>query len=147
MRYSGLRTHEIPKKTDKCIVKLLLLCIATQFSFASPVGTIVQIVHRVPMGQNSPAPIREFYVDLGLKHGIKEGETLVVSRTHPVLQAVSGQSAPLIRLSIGEATVVRSSDFVSLARLKRLSDPSTIPNMNYTNFMLGDQVAQLRTEN
>ncbi len=126
---------------------LVLLCFAAGLALASQSGTIVQITHRLPLSANDKAPNRDFYVDLGTKHGLKEGDTVTISRIIPVIQSVSGQPAQLIRLALGDGTVVRTADFVSLVRKKNSIDPSQLPAMNYLNFMLGDQVAQLQSTN
>lgn len=93
-------------------------------------------------GAEKPLP-RDFYVDLGAKHGLKEGDKIQVSRLIPVMQSMSGQPASLVRLPMGEAAVLRVSDFVSLARTTQLVPPSQLPSMNYYQFMLGDTVTSL----
>ncbi|MBI1861231.1 MAG: hypothetical protein HYR96_09975 [Deltaproteobacteria bacterium] len=121
----------------------ILLGLLSASSEAAPSGTIVQIAHRLPMsGAEKPLP-RDFYVDLGAKHGLKEGDKIQVSRLIPVMQSMSGQPASLVRLPMGEAAVLRVSDFVSLARTTQLVPPSQLPSMNYYQFMLGDTVTSL----
>lgn len=96
---------------------------------------------------NEKEPSRDFYVDLGTRQGIKEGDTLEVSRQFPVLYSMSGQPWQLIQLVLGEATVIATGESVSLVRTKRLVDASKLPATNYRQFMVGDVVSNLRAQN
>lgn len=113
---------------------------------ASPSGTIIQIAYKVPMS-NERSETRDFFVDLGSRHGVSIGDTLEISRQFSVLHSLSGQPWHFIRLVVGEATVIANSDFVSLARATKLVDPSRLPATNYHQFMLGDLVSNLRAQN
>ena len=50
--------------------------------------------------------------------------------------ALSGQPSNIVKIILGEVTVIRTSDFVSIARLKKLAEPEGLPVMNYYQFML-----------
>ena len=108
-------------------------------------GSVIQLTHRVPMASNDRASTRDFFVDLGARHGVRTGDTLEVSRTIPIWDSINGQFSHTFRLVLGEATVVATSENVSLAREKQLVDPLQLPAMNYHKFMLGDIVSILHT--
>lgn len=124
-----------------------MLCVASTLTEAAQSGSIVQFIRRIPMSAREPTPPREYLIDLGLKHGIRGGDTLSVTRLLGVVHAQSGQPTHIIRLPLGEVSVVSASDFVSLVRTKRMEDPDRLPAINYRVFMLGDQVLPLQSGN
>lgn len=133
----------LPVFLNFLVFLVFLLFLMSPLAAANPSGTIIQISHRLPMSASEIKPPRDFYMDLGAKHGVKDGDRIQVSRLVPVMQTMSGQPSHLVQFVLGEATVLKTSDFISLARTLNLVDSKQLPAMNYYQFMLGDSVRSL----
>ncbi len=118
-----------------------LLLAATLFSKSLQAGgAIVQISHRLAMKSGEVTP-KDFFLDIGLKDGLREGDLVQVYRWVPVMDAYSGRPYHLLRVRLGELRLQRVGEAVSLARIHKVSDPNELPAMDSPSFMLGDQVA------
>jgi hypothetical protein len=96
------------------------------------------------MQANEPAPPKEYFVDIGARDGVREGDLLEVSRSIPVVEAQTAGSFHVMKVVLGEVKVTLVGETSALARVERLRPPSELPPMEFFSFVLGDQV-ELKT--
>lgn len=90
------------------------------------------------MSYSEPPAGRDFYVNLGTRHGIRPGDKLLVQRTVSSSDAVLDQSIHLIPVILGEMLVVAVGETACIAHLD--SQANALPYFQYTGFMVGDDV-------
>jgi hypothetical protein len=121
------------------ILWILALVLSSAASAATQ-GVIIQVARRLAMQANEPAPPKEYFVDIGARDGVREGDTLEVSRSIPVVEAQTAGSFHVMKVVLGEVKVTLVGETSSLARVLRLKPPSELPPMEFFSFVLGDQV-------
>jgi hypothetical protein len=124
------------------LIPLTFLFFLSALSVATE-GTIVQVSRNLRMSAAETAPPKEFYIDLGLRDGIRSGDLLAVSRWVGVSDALTGEPR-LLKVELGELVVVRAGESTSVTRLSRTTDPKDLPVMEYRTFMVGDIVSSRR---
>ncbi len=92
------------------------------------------------MQANEPTPAKEFFIDIGARDGVREGDTLEVSRSIPVVEAQTAGSFHEMKVILGEIKVTLVGQTSSLARVQRIKPPAELPPMEFFSFVLGDQV-------
>ena len=118
----------------------LIILLACPVLNATPAGQIIQISRKLRLSPKEPLPEKEFYIDLGSRDGIREGDILSVGRKVPVVDATHGADWHLLQTDLGELKVILVGETLSLARVQRVREPAELPPVDYTQFMLGDEV-------
>jgi hypothetical protein len=130
-------------------VKTFVILSALLFSFcdalgAANPGTLIQVTRRLRMSFNDPVPPKDFFIDLGTRNGVKVGDVFEVSRHLPVNNALSGSPWHLMRIVLGEIRIYAVGESTAVGRAEIEREPSSLPAMDYSVFMVGDEV-QLKT--
>lgn len=115
----------------------LVVALLTEVAAA---GTIVSVGRRLRMTNAEPLPPKDFYVDLGQREGLREGDVLTVSRQIVNVHDRVGSPTARIRITLGELTVIAVGEGGSYARQASLRAPSELPFMDSPGFMTGDEV-------
>ncbi len=92
------------------------------------------------MQANEPQPPKEYFVDIGARDGVREGDTLEVFRNIPVVEAQTAGSFHMMKVLLGEVKVTLVGETSSLARVQKLRAPQELPPMEFYSFVLGDLV-------
>lgn len=92
------------------------------------------------MQANEPAPPKEFFIDIGSRDGLREGDLLEVSRKIPVVEAQTAGSFHIMKVVMGEVKVTLVGETSALARVHRIKAPTELPPLEFNSFVLGDQV-------
>jgi hypothetical protein len=121
------------------ITTCLSLFLPSVVSYASS-GSIVQVSHRLQMSSKEPVPPKDFYIDLGMNDGVKEGDVFSVYRTVNVVNMVNGYSPNLMRVPLGELKIFLVGEYTSIARMANRIAEADLPVLDYPDFMLGDVV-------
>lgn len=85
-------------------------------------------------------PPKDFFIDIGSREGIRDGDILTVYRVMPVINGLAGTPYHLMRVPLGELRVMTTGEAVSMGRLHVQRDINEMPAMVSQQFMLGDQV-------
>lgn len=128
---------------DKSVVKhlFLLLVLSHSFSlFATNHGNIIQVTRKLRMSYREPLPPKEFYFDLGVRDGLKEGDIVEVFRMIPVVNSMSGGAWHLMRVTLGQMRITFVGESTSIGRSVNDREPASLPSVDYQSFMIGDQV-------
>ena len=123
----------------KPIFFLLLIGICPSLLAVSQ-GEIIQVTRRLQMRSEDPKPPKEFYINLGSRNGVREGDILEVNRSVSVLHAGVGDEAYLLPTVMAELKVVLVGENVSLAREYESRQPAQLPPLDNLSVMLGDEV-------
>lgn len=92
------------------------------------------------MSAKEPVPAKEFYIDLGMNDGVKEGDVFSVYRTVNVINMVNGYSPNLMKVPLGEIKIILVGEFTSIGRTLNRVAEADLPVLDYPDFMLGDVV-------
>jgi hypothetical protein len=90
------------------------------------------------MSYSEPPAGRDFYINLGTRHGVRPGDRLLVQRTVSSSDSVSDQSIHLIPVVLGEMLVVAVGETACIAHQDSLA--SALPFFQYPGFMVGDDI-------
>jgi len=123
------------------IVAYLLLCwILPINGYAAKPGSILNVSHALRMSSSEPEPARDYFVDLGARDGLKEGDVLTVSRQLYVGSANWSGPNHLIRVALGEVKVITLGETASIARAVGTRPAAELPSLDYPGFLIGDAV-------
>jgi hypothetical protein len=92
------------------------------------------------MQANEPAPPKEYFVDIGARDGVRDGDVLEVSRKVPVVEAQTAGSFHVLKVVLGEVKVTLVGETSAVARVHHIKPPTELPPMEFFSFVLGDQV-------
>lgn len=92
------------------------------------------------MTNAEPLPPKDFYIDMGARDGLKEGEILTVYRLLPVVNALVGAPHNILRVPLGEVKVTILGESSAATRVHTQRDLAELPALDPQSFMLGDQV-------
>jgi len=105
-------------------------------------GAIIQVQRKIRMSDADPLPPKEYFVDLGSRDGVQAGEQLEVYRTIPVVNGHSGGPWHVLRVKIGDLRIDYVGETSSLAREVEGRDIASLPPLETSSFMLGDEVSR-----
>ena len=92
------------------------------------------------MTSAEPLPLKDFYLDIGRRDGLKEGDLVTVVREFPVLNQATGQPTQLMKIPLGQLKVVALGASHCFARIQEARPPSELPAMESFSIMVGDEV-------
>lgn len=118
---------------------LFTLTLISHNSFAAQ-GNIIQVSRKLRMSYREPNPPKEFYVDLGSRDGLKEGDIIEVFRMIPVVNSMSGGAWHLMRVTLGQLRVTFLGESTAIGRSVNDREPASLPSVEYQAYMIGDQV-------
>jgi hypothetical protein len=107
-----------------------------------PSGTIIQVQRKIRMSDHEPLSPKEYFIDMGSRDGLSEGEVLQVFRYVPVINGQSGGPWHVLRVNIGSLRVAFVGETSSLAREEEGRSLASLPPLEYHTFMMGDEVAR-----
>jgi|GEM_PF-1661920 len=107
-------------------------------------GSIIQVSRPVHLSSRQPKAQKQYFIDVGERHGIRQGATLEVYRVIPVLNEMTGSAGPVHRLRIGDLRVVSVSESVAVGEVEQYRAPNELAGAEYLSFMLGDEVQMKR---
>jgi len=119
---------------------LIGLLLHSTSSFSRDLGNIIQVQRKIRMSDAEPISPKEYFVDMGSRDGLKEGESLEVYRSIPVINGQGGGPWHLMRVKIGDLRVAHVGETSALAREEQGRNIASLPPMEYQTFMLGDEV-------
>jgi len=125
-------------------VRHLFILILVVLSFDASAASIVQVSRRLRMSSKEPLPAKDFFFDLGVKDGLRDGDVVAVYRELPVMNGLAGMPEHLLRVPMGEIRVVTAGERVSVGRVHTAREAADLPAMESQSFMMGD-VVQLKS--
>lgn len=127
---------------------LSLICVAALLALPRPGSAAEAVVYSVykgvDLGEGFDPPQRDYYVNLGTQHGVREGSVLDVYRK---LATYDLQTQKLFRdmvLPVGKLKVIHAEGQASIARLEGLVPSATGPSLSPRAVIVGDVVRPAR---
>ena len=117
----------------KLLTGVLLLC------FVSPLyakGSVLQIQRNLRMSHSDPVPDKLFFVDLGSKDGMKEGDLLWVQRSIPVVNVAAGTAEEILLVRVGQLKITHVGEHTAMAE----GLPFHGPGLRGETILVGDSV-------
>jgi len=114
---------------------------------ARPVEFVVYEVHQnLSLGGSLSTSSKEYYVNFGLEHGVKNGDLLQVSRRVPTYDLINQQFYREVVFPIARLRVIHSDLGASVCRLERILSDDSAVSISPKSVMVGDLVrpTQLR---
>ena len=127
------------RKINLHLLAIILLLFTATMSFAKD-DIIYSITQDSPMGTPNEEIKKNFYLDMGEQHGIKEGSTVDVFRKISRLDPYQSKKRFNYTVKIGELNIIHSEENTSIASLNNLSTKSSPLLFEINNFMIGDTV-------
>ncbi|MBY0371580.1 hypothetical protein K2X33_12910 [bacterium] len=122
----------------KLKIAFLLACLVCPAFGAA--GSILQSTRRLRMSSIEPLPVKDFYVDLGVRDGVRVGDVFTVRRPVSVTNGQSDANVHLVLVPMGELRVLAVGETVCITRPENTIDSSLLPAFQYAGFMVGDEV-------
>ena len=108
--------------------------------YAAVAGYVINVSHGFKMAEAEPTPPRDYYLDLGTRDGIKNGDLLEVSRQVSVPNASWGGTNHLLRVVLAEVKVLVVGETASIARVTTRREAAELPTLNFSSILVGDSV-------
>jgi hypothetical protein len=99
------------------------------------------VARKLRLSYADPLPGKDFYINLGARHGVKPGDRLVVQRVLTTPDAMSEQAMHVIPVTLGEILVVAVGDSACIGRQDTQAGSAALPFLQYPGFMVGDDVS------
>lgn len=123
---------------------IVSLCVLSFIFVADPalgVGTIIHASRPLRLSYTEPLPPKDFYVNLGVRDGVKLGDRLAVRRNLGVGDAFSDASAHLVPVPLADLQIVAVGETACIARVDPgPAAPAALPSLQYMGPMVGDEV-------
>lgn len=126
------------RKNLQLLLATVLLLMAT-ISFAKDY-IIYSIAQEIPMGIPNEDIKKNYYLNMGDLHGIKEGSTVDVFRKISRLDPYQSKKRFSYTVKIGELDIIHSEENTSIASLNRLISEKSKLLFEINGFMIGDTV-------
>lgn len=121
-------------------LSILLLILLALPSFSRTSGNVIQVKRKLRMSYLEPEYPKEFFLDLGARDGLKEGDMVKVYRQLPVANGQAGGAWHLLRVNISDLKVYFVGETTAIARQELDRAPASLPPMEYQSIMVGDEV-------
>lgn len=92
------------------------------------------------MSYTEPQPPKDFYVNMGSRDGVKVGDRLKVTRLLSLSDGFSDGAVLLVPVVLGTLQIVTVGETAAIGREDAPSPVNTLPGLQYTGFMVGDEV-------
>lgn len=148
-RSSGLAHPNSIKKngsfSDLSTVKRFLLLGLGCFALLSqPVlanGVIIHATRKLRLSYAEPLPPKDFYVNLGGRHGVRVGDLLTVQRNVSIRDSFSDGTVHVVAVPMGTMRVLSVGETASIGR-EETAPASSLPTpaLQYSGFLVGDEV-------
>lgn len=120
-------------------VIILFFIFTATMSFARDY-IIFSIAQDLPMDDSEVKPKKNFYINMGVQQGIKEGSLLDVYRIISRLDPYENKKRYNYKVKIGEVKVLHAEENSSIATAKILNTSNEHPLFEINNLMIGDHV-------
>lgn len=87
-----------------------------------------------------PLPPKDYFIDLGRRHGVHEGSLVQVFRRVDVVNGGTGDPMGPVRVLVGELKVLSLGETTSIGRVEQQRAPNEVPTTDAVTFMVGDEV-------
>ena len=102
--------------------------------------TVYSVYNALDLGNPGEKPAKDFYVNMGRSHGVKEGTILEVSRRTPTYDVVSEKLYKEVTFPIARLKVIHVEPTAAIARLEKMLPEDKTPAINPRAVMVGDLV-------
>jgi hypothetical protein len=120
------------------VITLMALPISTPAE--EPSYKVYSVYSGVFMGNPGETPRKDFFVNMGSKHGVKAGTQLQVLRKAPTYDLLSKKLYRDMTYPIGVLKVIYSEEDASIARLEKMLPDDQTPALSPRAVMVGDLV-------
>ncbi len=94
----------------------------------------------IPMGEPNEVVKKNYYMNIGVKQGVKPGTSLDVFRSISILDPYTSKQRYNYKIKVGLLEVIHSEDESSIGMLKELRKDEKTPYLELEGFMIGDKV-------
>lgn len=101
---------------------------------------IYSVYQSLNLGNEKEVPQKDFYINMGSLHGVREGSVIEVSRRVSTYDLVSQQLYRDMVFKVGYLKVIHVEPNAAIARLEKLLPPEESPAANPRAIMVGDLV-------
>lgn len=101
---------------------------------------IYSIYQAVDLGDPKTPAQKDFYVNMGLAHGLREGMTVEVSRRVPTYDVLAEKLYQDVTFPIARMRIIHVESTAAVARLERMLPLDKTPAISPRAVMVGDLV-------
>ncbi len=95
---------------------------------------------KIPMGNPTDIPLKDYYINLGTKHGVRRGSKLEVRRRLTTYDLINRKLHQDTVFGIAEVLVIHADEDLAIARLSKVYPEDQIPLSGPQTVMIGDLV-------
>lgn len=128
-------------KFDKLILAILTAIVFGGAAQGGPSDFVVYgVTQSLPMGNEGEVKTRDFFVNIGSKHGVKSGSKLVVYRQNPSYDLVQKKLHKDVTFPIAHLKVIHVESNAAIARLEKMLPLDETPTITPRAVLVGDIV-------
>lgn len=105
---------------------------------------VYSVYRALDMGNPGETPQKDYYINIGTKHGVRAGAVLEVLRKIPTYDLVSKKFHNDLTFPIARVKIIHAESGSSIARMEKLLPIETTPSVTPRAVMVGDLVRQTR---
>jgi hypothetical protein len=106
----------------------------------SPEFFVYSVYQGLSLGNAEEIPPKDFYMNMGSIHGVREGSILEVWRRTPTYDIQAEKFYRDVTFPIARVKVIHVEKTVSIARLEKFLAPQNTPTFTPKAIMVGDHV-------
>lgn len=101
---------------------------------------VYSIYQSVDLGDPKTPPQRDFYLNMGAAHGVREGMTIEVSRRVPTYDVISEKLYQDVTFPIARLKIIHVESTAAIARMDKMLPLEKTPAISPRAVMVGDLV-------
>lgn len=105
---------------------------------------IYEVYQPLDLGNGGGPPLKDYYVNLGVKAGITKGMLLKVYRRAPSFDVLHERAAQEVTFPIAMIKVIHVEPLVSIARIEKMLSPAEVPSAEIQAVMVGDLIQMIQ---
>lgn len=126
------------------LIVLFLPFMSAQSTAADADFVVYSVYRPVDLGLPNTKPEKDFYINMGTKHGLKNGNMLEVSRRTPTYDVTNKKLFQDVTFPIAKLRVIHVEDSASIARLNEMLPYESTPSISPNTVMVGDIVKKMK---
>jgi len=129
------------KLKNLVILTLIALVLTLSVTTMAEEHVVYSVYSRINMGHPGEKSKKDFFVNMGARHGVAIGSRLTVYRKLSTYDLLSKKLYRDMMIPIGFLKVIHTENFAAIARLEEMLPEDDLPHVTPGAVLVGDQVS------